>query len=147
MEVILTQDVKSLGKKGQKVKVSDGYARNFLIPKGLASQVTASALNELKNREQAEKYRIEQELKKAKGNGETLSGKTVKVKANAGANGKLFGSVTAKDVAASISEQFGIDIDKRRITLADDIKNCGTYECEIKLHAQVTVNVYLVVGS
>lgn len=146
MEVILTQDVKGLGKAGQKVKVSDGYARNFLFPKALAKECNAQALNELKNRENSEKFRKAEELKKAQQDASAVEGKTVKIKSNAGANGKLFGSVTAKDVAVALAEQFSVTIDKRKITL-EDIKSFGTYECEIKFHQQVTAKIYVSVGE
>ena len=103
MKVILTQDVKSLGKKGELVNASDGYARNFLFPRKLAVEANAQAMNELKNRESAEKYRLETELKNAKEVAAKINGKTVKLTAKAGQGGKIFGSVTAKEVAESIS--------------------------------------------
>ena len=96
MKVVLKQDVKGLGKKGELVSVSDGYARNFLFPRNLASEANAQAMSELKNKEQAEKYRIETETAAAKADAAKIEGKTVKVVAKAGQNGKLFGSVTAK---------------------------------------------------
>ena len=99
MKVVLLQDVKSLGKKGELVNVSDGYARNFLFPRKIASQADSQALSELKNRENAEKHRLAVELENAKESAKILEGKTVKVTAKAGANGKLFGSVTNKDIA------------------------------------------------
>ena len=146
MDVVLMQDVKTLGKKGEKVSVSDGYARNFLFPRKLAKEFNAEALNELKNREAAEAYRKAQELKKAQDEGAILNGKTLKIKTNVGANGKLFGSVTTKDVAKAIEEEFGIVIDKRKLTM-EDIKAFGTYECDIKLHAKVSVKVFVVIGE
>ena len=114
MKVILTQDVKSLGKKGELVNASDGYARNFLFPRKLAVEANAQAMNELKNRESAEKYRLETELKNAKEVAAKINGKTVKLTAKAGQGGKIFGSVTAKEVAESISRQFGVSVDKRK---------------------------------
>lgn len=146
MEVVLTQDVKSLGKKGEKVSVSDGYARNFLFPKKLAKEFNAQALNELKNKEAAEAYKKAEELKKAKAEAEILSGKTLKIKTNYGANGKLFGSVTTKDVSKAIEDTFGIVVDKRKLTM-DDIKAFGTYECDVKLHIQVSCKIFVVVGE
>ncbi|MDR1629451.1 MAG: 50S ribosomal protein L9 [Oscillospiraceae bacterium] len=146
MEVILKQDVKDLGKKGQKVSVSDGYARNFLFPRGLAMEANTQALNELKNRESAEKHRIAVELEQANANAAKLSGKTLKISAKAGQNGKLFGSVTAKEIAETIKNSFGIEIDKRKIT-AEDIKTFGTYECEVKFPQNVTAKLYVLIGE
>ena len=113
MKVILTQDVKSLGKKGELVNASDGYARNFLFPRKLAVEANAQAMNELKNRESAEKYRLETELKNAKEVAAKINGKTVKLTAKAGQGGKIFGSVTAKEVTKWISRQFGVSVDIR----------------------------------
>lgn len=145
MEVILTQDVKTLGKKGQKVTVSDGYARNFLMPRGLAKQASVQALNELKNREAAEKFRKAEELRIAKEGAAVLEGKTVMIKARGNAeSGKLFGAVTAKEIAEALKTQYEVDVDKRRIK-AEDIKQFGTYEVEIKLHAEVNVTIYVTV--
>ena len=146
MDVILMQDVKSLGKKGQKVTVSDGYARNFLMPKGLAKAADAQALNELKNREASAQFKKAEELRIAKENKETLEGKTVRVSARAGAGGKLFGTVTSKEIATALSEQYNVEIDKRKITV-EDIKTFGTYEFTIRLHTEVTVSMYVLVGE
>ena len=118
MKVILTQDVKSLGKKGELVNASDGYARNFLFPRKLAVEANAQAMNELKNREAAEKFRLETELKNAKETAAKIDGKTVKLTAKAGQGGRLFGSVTAKEVAEQIKAQFGVDIDRRKISMS-----------------------------
>ena len=137
MKVILTQDVKSLGKKGELVNASDGYARNFLFPRKLAVEANAQAMNELKNRESAEKYRLETELK---------NGKTVKLTAKAGQGGKIFGSVTAKEVAESISRQFGVSVDKRKVSM-EDIKSFGTFSAEVKVYNGVNATVYVSVGE
>ncbi|HHU84347.1 MAG TPA: 50S ribosomal protein L9 [Clostridiales bacterium] len=146
MEVVLLQDVKSLGKKGEKVTVADGYARNFLFPRKLAKEFNKQALNELKNREAAEAYRKAEELKAAQEAAALLDGKTIKIKTNVGASGKLFGSVTTKDVSKAIEEQFDISIDRRKMTM-DDIKSFGTFECDIKLHNQVSCKIFIVVGE
>ena len=146
MDVILMQDVKSLGKKGQKVTVSDGYARNSLMPKGIAKAADAQALNELKNREASAQFKKAEELRIAKENKEKLEGRTVRVSAKAGASGKLFGAVTAKEIATALAEQYGTEIDKRRISV-EDIKAFGTYEFAIRLHSEVTVNMYVLVGE
>ena len=146
MDVILKQDVKGLGKKGDKVSVSDGYARNFLFPKGVAAELNAQLLTELKNKESAEKHRLETELADARARAKELEGKTLKVSAKSGQNGKLFGSVTSKEIASEIKNQFGVEIDMRKIAI-DDIKAFGTYEFEIKLHTKVTAQMYVVVGE
>ncbi len=142
MKVILKADVKSLGKAGELVNASDGYARNFLLPKGLAVEADAKAMNEFKNREKAEKFHKAEELKAANAVKERLEGKTVKLTAKAGANGKLFGSVTSKDVAEKIKKDFGEEIDKRKIVM-NDIKAFGTVEAEIKIYTGVTAKIFV----
>ncbi|MGN0544521.1 MAG: 50S ribosomal protein L9 [Acutalibacteraceae bacterium] len=146
MKVILTQDVKSLGKKGELVNASDGYARNFLFPRKLAVEANAQAMNELKNRESAEKYRLATELQNAKDVAAKIDGKTVKLTAKAGQGGRLFGSVTAKEVAEAISREFGVCVDKRKVTM-DDIKSFGTFSAEIKIYNGVNATVYVNVGE
>jgi large subunit ribosomal protein L9 len=146
MKVVLKQDVKGLGKKGELVNASDGYARNFLFPKNLAVEANAQNMTELKNREQAAKYKIDTETAEAKANAERISGKTITITAKAGANGKLFGSVTAKEIADKIEKEFGIKTDKRKITV-DDIKQFGTYEFEIKLYTGVSAKLFVRVGE
>ena len=146
MKVILTQDVKSLGKKGELVNASDGYARNFLFPRKLAVEANAQAMNELKNREAAEKFRLETELKNAKETAAKIDGKTVKLTAKAGQGGRLFGSVTAKEVAEQIKAQFGVDIDRRKISMSD-IKSFGTLNAEIKVYNGVNAAIYVMVGE
>ena len=146
MKVVLKQDVKGLGKKGELVNASDGYARNFLFPKNLAAEANAQNMTELKNREQAAKYKIETETAEAKMNAERISGKTIAITAKAGQNGKLFGSVTAKEIAEKIEKDFGIKTDKRKITV-EDIKQFGTYEFEIKLYTGVSAKLFVRVGE
>ena len=146
MKVILKQDVKGLGKKGELVNASDGYARNFLFPKGLAAEANAQAMSEFKNKQQAEKYRIETETAAAKAAAERISGKTIRIAAKAGQNGKLFGSVTSKEIAEKIRAEFGIETDKRKI-IVDDIKQFGTYEFEIKLYQGISAKLYVIVGE
>ena len=145
MNVILKQDVKGLGKKGEMVKTSDGYARNFLFPRGLAMEANKQAMSELKNRQEAENYRIATETAKAKEAAAKLEGKTLKLTANAGQNGRLFGSVTAKEIAEELKKQYGVDVDKRKIELDGDIKAFGTYRCEVKLYTGISAKVYVVV--
>ncbi|MCH5171143.1 MAG: 50S ribosomal protein L9 [Oscillospiraceae bacterium] len=144
MEVILKADVKGLGKKGEKVKASDGYARNFLFPKGLAVEANAQSLTELRNREQSNQHRLDMEIAAANDSKAKINGKTIKLTAKAGTNGRLFGSVTSKDVAAEIKKQYAVDVDKRKITM-DDIKAFGSYKIDVKLYqnisAEMTVSV------
>lgn len=146
MDVILKADVKGLGKKGEKVKASDGYARNFLFPKGLAVEANAQSLTELRNREQSNQHKIDTEIAAANVSKDKLQGKTVKLTAKAGQNGKIFGSVTAKEVAAEISKQFGVTVDKRKITM-DDIKNFGSYKIEVKLYTNISAEMTVMVGE
>lgn len=144
MDVILKADVKGLGKKGEKVKASDGYARNFLFPKGLAVEANAQSLTELRNREAANQHKLDMEIAAANESKAKINGKTIKLTAKAGTNGRLFGSVTSKDVAAEIKKQYGVDADKRKITM-DDIKAFGSYKIDVKLYqnisAEMTVSV------
>lgn len=144
MKLVLLQDVKSLGKKGQLVNASDGYARNFLIPKGLAKEANAQAMNEYKNAENSKKYKHDQEVLAAENAKSILDGKTLEIKTKAGKSGKLFGAVTSKDVSLNIKSQFSLDIDKHKISM-NDIKDLGTYTAKIKLFtgisAEISVNV------
>ena len=144
MKVVLLSDVMGLGKKGELCNVSDGYARNFLFPKKLAVEADNAALNELKNREQAAAHHKQEEINAANATAKALNGKEVVIKAKAGSNGKLFGSVTSKEIAAEIKNKLGIEIDKKKMSVAD-IKNFGEYTAEIKLYqgisAKITVKV------
>ena len=146
MKVVLVQDVKGLGKKGELVSTSDGYARNFLFPRKLAMEANSQAMSELKNREASEKHRIDTEIANAKANAAKIEGKTVKLTAKAGANGKLFGSVTSKEVAAEIKKQTGLDIDKRKVVM-HDIKSFGSFEAEVKLYQGISAKLSVVVGE
>lgn len=146
MEVILKADVKGLGKKGEKVKASDGYARNFLFPKNLAVEANAQAMTEYKNSEASKKHKLEVEIANANATKEKLDGKTIKLTAKAGANGKLFGSITSKDVAIKIKNQIGCDVDKRKISMAD-IKNFGTYSAEVKIYQNISASITVEVGE
>ena len=138
MKVVLLQDVKSIGKKGELCNVSDGYARNFLLPRKLAKEANAQAMNELKNAEAAREYKVKTETEKAQKNAEILSGKTVKIYAKPGQGGKIFGSVTAKELAEEIRQQFGVEVDKRKVVLSGDIKAFGTYSFEVKFYAGIS---------
>ena len=142
MKVVLKADVKGLGKKGELINVSDGYARNFLFPRNLASEANAQAMSELKNKEQAEKYRIETETAAAKADAAKIEGKTLKIVAKAGQNGKLFGSVTAKEIAAELQKVYGVKVDKKRLD-ADDIKTFGTYTVNVKFNHGVKASFFV----
>ena len=146
MKVILTQDVKGSGRKGELVNVSDGYANNFLLKRGLAIPATPQALNELKNREAAA-HRLEEEKKAAQAAAKELEGKTVKLFARGGAGGKLFGSVSTKEIAEAIQKELGVELDKRKISLDAEIKAFGTYTAEVKLYTGVSAKVYVVVSE
>ena len=146
MKVILKADVKALGKKGELVNTSDGYARNFLFPKGLAVEANAAAMNDFNNKEKAKEFHKKEEIKAANEVKAKLDGKTVKLTAKAGANGKLFGSVTSKDVAAKIKAEFGEDIDKRKINM-QDIKAFGTVQAEVKIYQGVTASMFVQVSE
>ena len=146
MEVILKKDVKGLGKAGDKVKASDGDARNFLFPKGLAVEANAQTLTEYKNSEASKQHKIDVDIANAKDAQSKLQGKTVRLTAKAGQNGRLFGSVTAKDVAEAITKQLGVAVDKRKLSVAD-IKNFGTYSAEIKLYTGISATLTVEVSE
>ena len=141
MKVILTQDVKAQGKKGDLINVSDGYANNFLLKKGLAKVATKQAINELEGKKGAEEYRRNQEEEKAKNIADRMKEFTVKLTAKSGKEGKLFGSITSKDVAQALKEQYNIEVDKRKIDLPDGIKTCGTRDVNVSLYHGVTGTV------
>ncbi len=146
MKVILKQDVKSLGKKGDLVNTSDGYARNFLFPRGLAIEANAQAMTEFKNKENAEQYKIKTDTENAKAAAEKIKGKTIRFSVAAGQGGRLFGSVTTKEIAEKIKKEFGIDVDKKKISVGE-IKAYGTYAAEIKLYQGVTAEIFVFVGE
>ena len=147
MKVILTQDVKAQGKKGQLIDVSDGYARNFLIPKKLAVEANAKNMEELKNAETSKRIQEEKELKAAKEAATKLEGCMVKIQRTCGADEKLYGSVGTKDISDALSEQFGLEIDKRKIQLDDPIKAYGSYTVNVKLHRDVVGKINFVVAK
>ena len=146
MEVILKADVKGLGKKGEKVKASDGYARNFLFPKGLAVEANAQSLTELRNREQSNQHQMDREVAAANDSQSKSQRKVIKRSAKAGNNGKLFGSVTSKEVAAEIQKQFAVKVDKRKISM-DDIKTFGSFKIEVKLYTNIVAEMTVMVGE
>ena len=145
MKVILLADVKGQGKKNDVIEVSDGYAKNFLIPRKLAKAADAQSLNDIKVKEQARLHRIEVERAEAKALAERLKEILVKIPAPGGADGRLYGSITAKDVSERLQADFGIAVDKRKITVADPIKAYGRYELEVRLYPEVTGTINLLV--
>ncbi|MCL2034989.1 MAG: 50S ribosomal protein L9 [Oscillospiraceae bacterium] len=147
MKVILKEDVKGSGKKGDIVNVSDGYARNFLLKRGLAVEASAGAMNEINAKKASEERKRQKDKEDAQELAAKLKGKTVKIMAKAGASGKLFGSVTVKEVSDAIHKQLGAEIDKRKISLESEIKSFGTYEAEIKLNHGVVTSVFVMVGE
>ena len=138
MKVILLEDVRSLGKKGEVVDVSDGYAKNFLFTKKLAVEANSKNLNDLKLKKANDEKVAAQNLKEAKELAEVLDSKTVVVKLKAGEGGKTFGSVSSKEISEEAKKQHDLDIDKKKIVINDPIKSLGTYEVSVKLHPKVT---------
>lgn len=145
MKVVLKADVKGSGKKDQLVEVSDGYARNFLLPRGLAVAANTAAINEVKTKESAKQHHAQVELEEAKETAAKINGITVSVQAKAGKNGRLFGAVTGMDIARAVNQTAGVNIDKRRVVLDADIKNYGQYEVEVKVYPGVVAKVKVVV--
>lgn len=133
MKVILLQDIKSVGKKGQILDASDGYARNYLLPKKLAVLADATNLNELKTKQDANKYKRDMTMANAKELAEKMKNFEITFKIKAGENGKTFGSVTAKDIADELNKKYFVEVDKKKIGLSDAIKTIGVYNIEIKL--------------
>jgi large subunit ribosomal protein L9 len=125
--------------------VSDGYAKNFLIPKNLAKLADASGLNDLKNKNSAEEHRLAVQKAEAQANKEKIDGKTVKIKAKAGAGGRLFGSVTSKEIAEEIGKQYGVSVDKKKISLDADIKSFGTFAVSVKFMSEIIAKTNVMV--
>ena len=145
MRVILLADVKGQGKKNEVIEVSDGYARNFLFAKRLAKPADAKALNDRKMQEEAKLHRMEEEKKEAKAIQTKLESVLVKIPASCGADGKLYGSVTAKDISERLEADFGIVIDKKKLVLSDSIRAYGKYEVEAKLYPEIIGKVFVLV--
>lgn len=145
MKVILTQDVKGQGKKDQVINVSDGYARNFLFPKKLAVPADSAALNDVKNKEAAKQHKIEVERQEAKDIAKKLEDITVTFVYAAGPDKKLYGSVTTKDISEALARDFGINIDKRKISLAENIKAFGNFTADVKLYSDVAGKINVLV--
>lgn len=141
MEIVLLEDVKTLGKKGQIVKVNEGYARNFILPKKLGVEATAKNLNDLKlQKANADRIAAEQ-LAAARELGEKLEKSVVTLSIKAGENGKAFGSVSSKEIGKAITEQLGLEIDKKKLVLPEPLKTFGTHEVPVKLHKDITAKL------
>jgi len=145
MEVILSSDVKGVGKKGDVVKVSDGYGRNYLLPRGLAKEATAGNVRQVEVQKEKLRQQKETELVEARMKAQLLEGKHLIYVTKAGDNGRLFGAITNKDLAASIEKEFGLDIDKKKIELKDTIKAVGEYEVRVKLYPNVSAALKVLV--
>ena len=145
MKVLLLADVKGKGKKDQIINVSDGYARNFLFPKKLAVEADAKAMADAKNKEDARLFKIEQDKAAAREMAAKLQAVTVKIKASAGADGRLYGSITTSDVAEELKKQHGLEVDRRKIVSDGAIKAFGSYTLDVKLYPEIQGKINLVV--
>ena len=145
MKVILLQDVKALGKKGETVNVNDGYARNFILPKKLGVEANSKNLNDLKLQKAHEEKRAQEILEEAKALGAKIAASQVKVTIKTGEGGKIFGSVSSKEIAQAAKEQLALEIDKKKMNLPAPIKTLGTHMVPVKLHPKVTVELKVVV--
>ena len=146
MKVILQQDVKGHGKKGQMVEVSDGYGRNFLLPRKLAVEATAENVNTMKMQDKAKAARLAEEKAQALAAAEQLKGVQVKIKARAGQGGKLFGSITSKEISEELKKQFDMDVSKSKIVLSEPIKSFGAFSVKCRLGSEVSgvINVLVI---
>ena len=145
MKVLLLEDVKAQGKKGEIITVSDGYAKNFLFPRNLAKEATAQVINEVKAKNDSAAYKKETERKAAVELASKINGKVITFKTTGGADGRLYGAVTTKDVAEKIKSQLGIEMDKKKIVLGDNIKRTGEYSVKLKLYPEVSAELKIVV--
>ncbi len=141
MEIVLLEDVKALGKKGQIVKVNDGYARNFILPKKLGVEATSKNLNDLKLKKANEEKLAAQQLAAARELAEKIGKLSVTLSMKAGNNGKAFGSISGKEIAAAAADQLQLEIDKKKLVLPEPLKTFGTHQVPIKLHRDVTANL------
>ena len=141
MKVIFLQDVKGSGKKGELKNVADGYARNMLLPKGLAVEATPENMNKLEGAQASAQHKIDVDIQSAKDSAAKIKGKKVEIVAKAGSNGKLFGSVTAANVSDALAEQLGVKVDKKKIVLSTDIKNFGSYTATVKLYNGISETI------
>ena len=145
MQVILKEDVKGTGTKGQLVNVSDGYAHNYLLPRGLAVEANSNNLNVMRSQNEAKARKIAEEKAAARALADSLEGKTVEIAVKAGENGKLFGSVTAKEIADAIQDSLHLEVDRRKIQLEEPIRSCGTASVVVRLYPDITATVFVVV--
>ena len=144
MKVILLKDVKSVGKKGEVINASDGYARNYLFPRKLAEEATDATMHILNQKKEAERKKKLSEIEAAQKQADELKGKIIKISVKAGESGRLFGAITSKDIVDAIKLQYKIEIDKKKISV-DPIKQLGTYEVEVKLYAEVSTKMSVAV--
>ena len=147
MKVLLLADVKGQGKKDQIVEVSDGYARNFLFPKKLAVVADAKVMSETKSKEEAKQFRLKEEKTAAKALADKLGTLTVRITASSGGDGRLYGSITSKDIAEKLKEQYNIEIDKRKLVLSENIKSYGTYDVEVKVYPEISAKLKVTVAE
>ena len=147
MKVLLLADVKGQGKKDQIVEVSDGYARNFLFPKKLAVVADAKVMSETKSKEEAKQFKLKEEKSAAKALADKLGTLTVKITASSGGDGRLYGSITSKDIAAKLKEQYNIEVDKRKLVLSENIKSYGTYDVEVKVYPEISAKLKVTVAE
>lgn len=147
MKVLLLADVKGQGKKDQIVEVSDGYARNFLFPKKLAVVADAKVMSETKSKEEAKQFKLKEEKAVAKALADKLGTLTVRITASSGGDGRLYGSITSKDIAEKLKEQYNIEIDKRKLVLSENIKSYGTYDVEVKVYPEISAKLKVTVAE
>lgn len=147
MKVILNQDIKGVGKKGEIINASDGYARNYLFPRKLANEATEGNMTELKEKKDSEKFRKDNEAQEARELAKKLNGLSVNFDVKAGENGRLFGSITSKDIAEKIKKQHGFDFDKKKIVLDEPIKAAGVYHIEVKIYPEINAKLKVAVTA
>lgn len=138
MKVIFIKDLKGQGKVGDQKNISDGYAKNYLIPKGYAIEATSANLNDLKGKKESQAYKKEQDIMHAEQLKKSLADLTVTIKTKSGENGKLFGSITSKDISEELKKQHNIEIDKKKIVLSDGIKVTGSFSVDVKLYPSIS---------
>ncbi|AKN33114.1 50S ribosomal protein L9 [Clostridium carboxidivorans P7] len=146
MKVILLKDVKSVGKKGDIINASDGYARNYLLPRGLAQEATGTNVHILNNKKEAERRQKLAEIEAAQKIAESLKGKEINLSVKTGENGKLFGSITGKDIADELNKKYNLKVDKKKIVV-DNIKQVGTYDVEVKLYPEISTKIKVIIAE
>lgn len=146
MKVILLKDVKSVGKKGDIVNASDGYARNYLVPRGLAQEATDSNLHILNNKKETERRQKLSEIEAAQKVAESMKGKEINLWVKTGENGKLFGSITGKDIVDELNKKYNLKVDKKKVVI-DNIKQVGTYDVEVKLYPEISTKIKVIIAE